>query len=569
MISFVNLSKRPYLLLFTIALAALLVVIYPLLFGSDVHHASANGGDEGSHFRYGSLRWASIDPSTGEVEFRLTAAFRRDSNWGPANTGDIITETQGPSTFNFGDGNVTGTLQFLITSHDVAENWVIGEALDPVTGTVGIRHTYAGPGPFTAYIGGFSSSPPLNNVGCCRIGQTGFPTTPPLNNRAGFPYPLQTAVTPMSGNSSPVSGLVPIVFVPQSAVAKFLVPAADPDGDPIQWRMSTDAEAGGCCHPAGMNIDPSTGVVTWNNFTSGPGGTALDSTDHWTAQVVIEDLDSTGNVKSQGVVDFLLKIVLGNPPVFIPPTPADGTVFTVGVGSTFNFTVAAQDPDAGQTVTLNHGGLPAGASFPLPAPANPVQSILSWTPTVADVGVHIVTFIATENVGLTSLPTSVIIKVVPEADLAVTKDVEILCLADDDDDGDDNGCGDEFGDDCDDCEVKFTVTVTNNGPGDPTGVQVADGLAFVYSTADVGAYDPDTGVWTIGDLAVGDTATLMITARLFGGDDDDDGDDDDCVTITNTAEVSSELDDPDLSNNVASASIQAGGDDCDDDDQND
>ena len=132
----------------------------------------------------------------------------------------------------------------------------------------------------------------------------------------------------MSGNSSPVSGLVPIVFVPQSAVVQFLVPAADPDGDPIQWRMSTDAEAGGCRHPAGMSIDP-----------------------------------STGNVKSQGVVDFLLKIVIGNPPVFIPPTPADGTVFTVGVGSTLNFTVAAQDPDAGQTVTLNHGGLPVGASF--------------------------------------------------------------------------------------------------------------------------------------------------------------------------------------------------------------
>ena len=60
----------------------------------------------------------------------------------------------------------------------------------------------------------------------------------------------------------------------------------------------------------------------------------------------------------------------------------------------------------------------------------------------------------------------------------------------------------------------------------------------------------------------------MITARLSGGDDDDDGNDDDCVTITNTAEVSSELDDPDLSNNVASASIQVGDDDCVDDDHN-
>ena len=380
----------------------------------------ADGVDEGSHFRYGSLRWVSIDSVTGEVEFRLTAAFRRDSNWGPVSTGAIITETQGPSTFNFGDGSATGTLRFLIISHDVSQNWVIGEALDPITSGIGIRHTYSSAGPFTAYIGGFASSPPLSNVGCCRVGQSGFPTTPPLNNRAGFSYPLQTPVTPFSGNSSPVSGLVPIVFVPQDAAAQFLVPASDPDGDSIRFRMSTDAEAGGCCHPPGMSINASTAVVTWNNL-------GLDTTNHWTAQVVIEDLDPSGNAKSKGVVDFLLKIVVGDPPSFenlppeIPPPPC-GQTLNASAGVLLQFIVAAQDPDTEQTVTLNHGGLPPGATFPIPVPANPGQSTFSWTPTDADVGPHIVTFTATDSLGLGSTPCSVVIIVIA-VPLAIEKEL--------------------------------------------------------------------------------------------------------------------------------------------------
>ena len=104
-----------------------------------------------SHFRYGTLSWSPTG-TAGEVEFRLRAAFRRDSNWGPVNTGATITETQGPTRFNFGDGSAaTPTLKFKITAHSVAENWAIGEALDPTTGAVGIRHTYAGAGPFIAF----------------------------------------------------------------------------------------------------------------------------------------------------------------------------------------------------------------------------------------------------------------------------------------------------------------------------------------------------------------------------------------------------------------------------------
>jgi uncharacterized repeat protein (TIGR01451 family) len=66
--------------------------------------------------------------------------------------------------------------------------------------------------------------------------------------------------------------------------------------------------------------------------------------------------------------------------------------------------------------------------------------------------------------------------------------------------------------------VIFTVTATNNGPSNATGVAVNDllpvGLAFVSATPSVGSYNNTTGLWTIGPLANGASATLSITATV-------------------------------------------------------
>jgi hypothetical protein len=63
------------------------------------------------------------------------------------------------------------------------------------------------------------------------------------------------------------------------------------------------------------------------------------------------------------------------------------------------------------------------------------------------------------------------------------------------------------------------VTVQNIGPGDAAGVSVADalptGYAFVSATPSVGSYNSGTGVWTIGALANGGSATLTITATVL------------------------------------------------------
>jgi uncharacterized repeat protein (TIGR01451 family) len=66
--------------------------------------------------------------------------------------------------------------------------------------------------------------------------------------------------------------------------------------------------------------------------------------------------------------------------------------------------------------------------------------------------------------------------------------------------------------------ITFTLTLTNDGPDGATGVQVTDllpsGLTFVSSTPSLGAYDNATGLWTVGSIANGASATLQIVATL-------------------------------------------------------
>lgn len=68
--------------------------------------------------------------------------------------------------------------------------------------------------------------------------------------------------------------------------------------------------------------------------------------------------------------------------------------------------------------------------------------------------------------------------------------------------------------------VTFTVSAHNNGPNATTALQVTDllpmGLTFVSASPSQGTYDPVTGIWDVGALAVGATATLQITATVKG-----------------------------------------------------
>lgn len=67
--------------------------------------------------------------------------------------------------------------------------------------------------------------------------------------------------------------------------------------------------------------------------------------------------------------------------------------------------------------------------------------------------------------------------------------------------------------------VVFTTTVRNSGPGNGTGIRVAEtfaeGLAGVrVAGASQGSYNPTTKVWHVGMVKAGTTATLRLVAQV-------------------------------------------------------
>ena len=80
--------------------------------------------------------------------------------------------------------------------------------------------------------------------------------------------------------------------------------------------------------------------------------------------------------------------------------------------------------------------------------------------------------------------------------------------------------------------VTYTLTLSNVGTTDSTGVEVADllpaGLGFVSAVPSQGSYDGGTGLWTVGTVDTTTPATLDITALVSAA----------TGTISNVAEVS-------------------------------
>ncbi len=102
-------------------------------------------------------------------------------------------------------------------------------------------------------------------------------------------------------------------------------------------------------------------------------------------------------------------------------------------------------------------------------------------------------------------------------------------------------------------QVDFTVLVTNQGPDTAFAVVAADtlpaGLLFQGAVADQGSYSEVTGLWTLGTLAVGETATLVLTAEVQL----DVGSGDSAVNVARITACDQE--DPDTGNNQDDASL--------------
>ena len=93
--------------------------------------------------------------------------------------------------------------------------------------------------------------------------------------------------------------------------------------------------------------------------------------------------------------------------------------------------------------------------------------------------------------------------------------------------------------------ITYTITVVNNGPDKSFNVTVGDllpdGVKFISSN---GQYNPDTGVWFVGDLDANESVTLKIVVQVIK-----------VGNITNNVNVTGTGHDTNLTNNNDSVSV--------------
>ena len=102
--------------------------------------------------------------------------------------------------------------------------------------------------------------------------------------------------------------------------------------------------------------------------------------------------------------------------------------------------------------------------------------------------------------------------------------------------------------------INYTVVVANNGPDTASNVTVTDALptslTLISETQTAGNYDTTNGLWTVGALANGASATLKISATVNAAPP---------TTITNTACVANQPEvNSNAANNCASVTVTPG-----------
>src|SRR6202165_291968 len=214
---------------------------------------------------------------------------------------------------------------------------------------------------------------------------------------------------------------------------------------------------------------------------------------------------NSGNVATRGTVT-----VTDTLPAGLTPTAAAGPGWTCPA-------------PVGQTVTCTRADvLAGGASYPA----------ITVTVTVLQSAANSVTNTASVSGGsqtnTTNDTASDPTNIVSSADIAVTKTV-------------DNATPNQG------TNVVFTITATNNGPSNATGVHVSDSLqpGLTFVSASSGSYTQGTGVWIVGNLASGGSSTLTITATVTG-----------TTAVINTATKSAQVEpDPVAGNNASSVTV--------------
>ncbi|MCP5443670.1 MAG: putative Ig domain-containing protein [Chromatiaceae bacterium] len=171
-------------------------------------------------------------------------------------------------------------------------------------------------------------------------------------------------------NEAPSITSTPVLGATQGQPYSYDVEATDPDaGDTLTFNLVTS--------PAGMTIDPASGLINWTPSNAQVGDNAVE----------VQVTDSGGLSDTQS---FTVTVDDVNEAPSITSTPVLGAT----QGQPYSYDVEATDPDAGDTLTFNLVTSPAGMTI------DPASGLISWTPSNAQVGDNAVEVQVTDSGGL-------------------------------------------------------------------------------------------------------------------------------------------------------------------------
>lgn len=163
------------------------------------------------------------------------------------------------------------------------------------------------------------------------------------------------------GNQPPAITSQPVSVAVKNTNYKYAVIASDPENDPITFSLLEG--------PPGMTIDATSGVISW----------AVPGNEAGTYLVHVRATDVAGNYGAQ---KYNVTVASDNT-VNQPPTITSTPVTTVASGSTYAYDVDATDPDNDPllyALVINPSGMQVDAT----------TGVITWSPTLADVGDHTV-----------------------------------------------------------------------------------------------------------------------------------------------------------------------------------
>jgi len=337
------------------------------------------GRKDSKHYCFDQISWrARPDIAPNTAEFTMLSAFRQDFFQGSGKDGlpvqgDIIFDTMGGASLTFGDGNFSDIQMYIVTDISEKENWILGRALDPLTGNKTILHTY--PAPADPETGG-SWKAGIKSAHRQAVEEH-------VNNPDGG-YQLETLVEFKTLSGSPAPFVDVIVNATHNSVFSFSVTC----------RLATDLEAssfaGGFTQPGPpyvanpLTVDDNTVMVSWDTTSTNPGQPFY--------QVVVED------GKSESCVEVFIQVneKAGEPPVCGVPDEIQSAY----IGTLFSINIVASDPD-GWITGIEAVNLPPWATLSIITnlPTADAVASISGIAGPEDTGLYVLSIVATDNDG--------------------------------------------------------------------------------------------------------------------------------------------------------------------------